>query len=168
MAIRNKSLVKLNKILSQLKIHVQFLHGEDVEYVPQKLHKKRIVDEHARYAIINISLSYFTFLNFSKKEIESFLIKTIAHELGHFLVVSPKRRRQKDFGIPTIPSKTAIKTGKYDYEEAKAQAVETEILEKIGFDHGKLFDYRENVSIKQWWQSQGKPLVDNLFYILGV
>lgn len=166
MATTTKALLKLNKILSQLKIHIRFSHGEDVEYIPQKLGRKRIVDDGQRYAIINISLSYYNFLINSKKETEEQLIKTIAHELGHYFVAPPKRRRQKDYGIKnkSLSQKT---NDKYELEEIKAQAIEREIYDQIGFKTTNK-DYRDSVLVKEWWQSQGKQLVDNMFYILGI
>ncbi len=163
-----QALLKLNKIMEHLLIKIKF--SDDVpaggaEYIP---HKKT----NRSYLKIDgpVYGQYFK----SKTNIDLHIIRILAHELGHYLVAPPKRRRQKDYGIKTKNISDRSRR-KYDIEEIKVQAIEAEIYERLNIKNGLLSgvpDYREDddvyYDVTKWWKSEGKQLVDSMFYILGV
>jgi len=159
MATTRRALLKLNKILYKLLIKVDFKDDvAGVEYLPTPNGGATIYTEFPTYR--NYLLG--------NAKLDSFLIRTIAHELGHYLVSPPMRRRQKDYGVKNKNLKYSAKVNdKYELEEIKARAIEFEIYDKLGFKYRNGKDYRNSIFVKKWWQSQGKSLVDNLFYILG-
>jgi hypothetical protein len=68
----------------------------------------------------------------SIQDLNNYVARSLAHELGHFLVAPVGRRYRKDYGIPSSNSSHAS-TDKWDLDEAKANLVEEYLLQKFGF-----------------------------------
>ncbi len=163
--IEQKALHKINKLLKCLQISVKFADDiETVQYRPIKGGK----------AIIELEFPlYKDYILKNNNRIDKNIIVKLAHEIGHYLVSPPKRRRQLDFGIRRNNVKRSKSVAyKYDLEEVKAQAIEFEILERLKVKHlnrGPDFRKRlqEEFDVSGWWKTEGKQLVNNMFYILG-
>ncbi len=177
MTTTKQALLKLNKILYKLCISVEFASDVDtVQYLPTKDGYAKVQLECPSYKKYCSGKSIYKEFFSNQKDINNGIVQILAHEIGHYLVAPPKRRRQKDYGVKNKSSKLSKKVNlKYELEEVKAQAIQFEIYERIGlknFKYDNGWDWRTrsdgDYDIRKWWQSQGKQLVDNMFYILGV
>lgn len=140
---------KLKKVLEILNIKVEF-GADGIQYIPGKL-----------FDIIRTTLSFNDFINSKRFD---FVYSSIAHEIGHWLIVPPKRRRHKDYGIPIDIDQTYGGRIKYDTEEEKAQIIEQYLLWKLNFVKEPSFKKRlsQFSHHKKWFLSDGQKMVDTL------
>lgn len=86
--------------------------------------------------------------------------RMICHELGHYLMATPKRRWKKDFAINNS------RTDYYQLEEDKAFVIEIKLLHHFGFikrSHAKncRFEFRSfSRELRVWWKKVGFDLTD--------
>lgn len=102
------------------------------------------------------------------------IIKSVCHEIGHWLIVSPQRRNRKDFGIPSNTWEESAKLRyKYDVEEIKAQLIENSLCKFLfnsRFDTPKKDIKRWSTEFPhaiKWWNERGKIMVETLCNIVS-
>lgn len=136
-----------------------------IEYRAPKFLKGR-----AQIITVDVDIRNFFFnINSARRH----AAEVIAHEIGHYLVVAPYRRKMKDYGIPLRYKMNQQEIKKYKIEEIKAQLIEIDILNRINIFNYKKFDlinfYARNIktedvnNINNWWKSKGKQMINDLF-----
>lgn len=151
--MKGKKLNKLELILTALRLRVDInttLENILVEY--------NYINKRGR--IIYNPGTWRAFCDFNKYEQDKF-IGSILHEIGHFLVAPPQRRKRKDYGIPKSALTISGRKKKWDDEEQKAVLIEAELCEYVGvrFLQGD-FSIKECMdSHEDWFEKEGKTII---------
>lgn len=95
--------------------------------------------------------------------------RMLAHEIGHYVVAPPSRRRRKNYGIvqPKFIDGEWVNTKYWDIEDEKASLVEYALVKACGIwaaDPHKAPRRKQwalNLADK-WFKQEGKQLVDSL------
>lgn len=112
--------------------------GGDAEYRPG-----RVTVDISRYSVLQA-------LQGKPEDLEREYITGLAHEIGHWLVAAPSRRKRVNYGIPEFPSKT------YDLEEARACLVQKALEYAIGYR--AKWPTGSHTPVRSWWRTQGSQL----------
>jgi elongation factor P hydroxylase len=103
-----------------------------------------------------------------------YIIKHAAHEIGHYFVTPPQRRKMVDFGIPLVSifhSRQKRHERKYVIEEMKARLIEQRIINILGFKKQLYLEYNnilrpnEEKLVKAWWKSDGEKIVQKFMSV---
>lgn len=149
--------------------------------------------EKYKSAMCVISVDAITLIEMKDKKIFTEIIESgTAHELGHFLIASSKRKYKKNYGIPKENRVDSVFWGdrKYwDVDEAKANFIQNEILlhfkcargesykyfinRYFGLDHlktgekdcGALWAERTYIRLDKWWKEEAKKKLHHIFRI---
>lgn len=88
------------------------------------------------------------------------IVRTLAHEVGHFLLAPPARRRQDDYGISNKAKRGPRSAEKWTTDEERASLIGDYLIWHSGFrkkaptPHGK--------PLSDWWDSEGKRLTETI------
>lgn len=105
--------------------------------------------------------------------------KSLAHELGHFLIAPLGRRYRKDYGIP-VGHRSERAEFNWDLDEAKAVLVENHLLiacgyrrrgmkiqkDPLSFMRRRGLRFRKiRVEAHRWWRACGRAMIDEMIRV---
>jgi hypothetical protein len=96
-------------------------------------------------------------------------LSSLLHEIGHYIVAPPQRRKMKDYGIPNLSynEKNKKRKMRWDYEEVKAQMVEQKLEDFLGVKLTKRTYAKEyKLSLQKWWVSEGEVTTKTIINLI--
>lgn len=157
----NFDMKRFEKILTTLRITVRFQHdAEEIDYIYQK--EGRLTKR-----IILIRADWKDHWGANQERFKRKFVRDVLHDIGHFLVAPPQRRKRKDFGIPNDETKS--RTTKWLTEEYKAQIIQRDLERYVGVsssepeslkkEKSKVRDGKDNYySLRGWYEKEGKVI----------
>lgn len=94
------------------------------------------------------------FFSRSKKD-QRYIANIVLHEMGHFLVTPPARRKRVDYGIPELSIDPI-----YSSEEERAQIIENDLREFVGMRKRSIKD--NMITHKYWYELEGRWIVKTI------
>lgn len=157
-------------------LRVDFGHSGPSFVKPSRTRVRSFAKKHRKRAKTNagtiiVSIKPWTVMRTPEKA-AMWIAWELAHELGHYLVATPIRRRMNDYGISADHKRTEAQAKRWEIDEAKATLVEHYLRKHFRDARAQvnpLVRYRKKslerrgidvTALLQWWADSGKALVD--------